>query len=162
MFPDRKLQLEILEKLKAVCPRNLSLKDFSSFAVDDNFATNLWYLEKHNLIKAHLSWNKDDSVTIGRMSITQDGVDFLEDDGGIGAMLKKVHIKFDSNDLKLIIASQIDKTNLPGDEKTAMKNILTTIKSDGMKAVVTELVKTGITKTPDLMQLIQTALTQVF
>ena len=58
------------------------------------------------------------------MKITATGLDFLEDDGGVSAILRTVTIKFDLGDLRARMATRIDSSDLPAEKKTSLAHAI--------------------------------------
>ncbi|SLM29600.1 hypothetical protein MTBBW1_1880037 [Desulfamplus magnetovallimortis] len=84
MFPDRKLQLKILEKLKQSYPASVDiskLKESLYTHEDPDFNINLHYLHDHGLIRG--------DVDFFLFQITVSGIDLIADDGGLNAILKE-------------------------------------------------------------------------
>ncbi len=92
--------------------------------------------------------------------ITANGLDFLEDDGGLRAILNKITIKIDSEDLQTLIANRLDKEDITPEKKGEILKTIKALPSDGIKAVYTRLINLGLDKTPDVIDLIQKLLQQ--
>lgn len=155
MFPDRRLQLKILEELKNVCPNSLAAQKLSCFSEENDFAANIWYLEKHGLIVANFTVRRKNDFILRKLSVTEKGVDFLEDDGGIAAILNKVHIKFDKDDLTALLTAKIAQSSLPAEEKKAVMDTIKSLPAEGVKTVYTHLLNLGLKNLQDIPQLIQ-------
>ena len=87
--------------------------------------------------------------------ITWRGIDFLEDDGGVSAILNKVVVKFDEEDLTKILTMKLAQSDLsPEDKKSVMKTIKS-LPAEGIMTVYTHLLTQGLKSLPDVPQLIQ-------
>ena len=52
-------------------------------------------------------------MEIWNPGITAKGLDFLEDDGGLSAILGAITVKLDPDDLRALIAARIEESDLP-------------------------------------------------
>lgn len=113
---------------------------------------NLHYLQEHGLVRLELSTSKQVGTLtypIFSASITGKGIDFLEDDGGLTAILGVVTIKFHQDTLsELETMIQLNET-LPKEEKATLLQKLRNLPEEGAKTLVQELVKAGLQKAPD-------------
>src|SRR4029453_11221674 len=108
---DRNLQRTILEQLRATYPETI---DFQTRAnLEPDLQSNLYYLHELKLIEAAVSGAIDNPHRIMWARITAAGLDFLEDDGGMSAMLKSVTIKFDEENLRAILENQVIASHMP-------------------------------------------------
>lgn len=159
---NRSLQRTILEQLRTAYPSIVDCQVLPEFDRDGAFQSNIFYLEEHHLIQ---SVAKSDKVCgrppmILTAKITAAGLDFLEDDGGLGAILNKVTVKFDSDDLCKLLSLKVDQLQIAPDKKD---NILSTIKqlpAETLRTVYIRLIEYGLDKAPDAYKLLQTYLVQ--
>ncbi|MCB2218081.1 MAG: hypothetical protein KQH59_18620 [Desulfobulbaceae bacterium] len=157
MSLDRELQRKILYELREAYPNDKSVQLMSCFQEGATFNKNLFYLHEHGLISGKIQHDRtieNQGKYITFAEITADGMDFLEDDGGLGAILNKVVVTFDRNDLDLIIRA-IDSTNVPAEDKQTLKSTLKSLPGEGLKAVYIRLIEAGLGKTTDVLQLIK-------
>src|SRR5271169_1802463 len=95
---DRKLQRDLLLLLRSAYPNEINSlpADFEMSAA----IPNLKYLEEHNLCKSGLGWRGNminQYVWAGGAKITAQGLDFLEEDGGLSAILGIVTVKIQAD-----------------------------------------------------------------
>ena len=91
--------------------------------LEDKFNKNLLYLIEHQLIEI----KKDVSTFETKnflLSITHKGIDFLEQDGGLSAILNVVTIKLHTDTIRDLI----DASNMSENEKNTLKEALSQIK----------------------------------
>ena len=114
----RALQLELLVRLRDVWPR--PMREFPKIdgISDDEIIRNLVYLEEHRLCSSGLLAGIDENYSYGGARITAIGLDFLEDDGGLSAILKTVTIKVHADTLRDMFNSKIETSALPQTEKS--------------------------------------------
>ncbi len=95
---DRNHQLKILEYLRDYyhCPADARVNE-QSFFHNEDYLMNLKYLYEYGLIKGYESKviGKRE-FSLGGVEITAKGLDLLEDDGGVGAILRSVVVKFEA------------------------------------------------------------------
>jgi len=87
MKVNRAMQRRILEELRDVYPEVIGFFNTSRFS-DQDFQGNLFYLCEHKFIDGTESEELGVPRHIVWASITAPGLDFLEDDGGLSAILR--------------------------------------------------------------------------
>lgn len=150
---NRELQKELLEILRSEFPDPfISPCEIFGEDLEKEAEFNLHYLQEHGLVRLELSNSKQVGTLtypIFCASITGKGIDFLENDGGLTAILGVVTIKFHQDTLsELETMIQLDKT-LPEAEKVTLLQKLRSLPEEGAKTLVQELVKAGLQKAPD-------------
>lgn len=151
---DRTLQNHVLHFLKShydnfiedrliydVCINGTELLDlneqfvlFPKIKVDmatlKHLRENLIYLSAHGLLE-------------------QKGIDFIEDDGGLSAILNVSTVKLHPSSVELLI-SVIDGSSLNPSDKQKMIDQLKSLPADAIKQILTELVNKGVSYLPAL------------
>ncbi|MGW8193905.1 MAG: hypothetical protein ACWGOX_06530 [Desulforhopalus sp.] len=90
MHLDRKLQLTILLELRENFPNDVAIHRLDCYSEKQYFIANLIYLREHGLVGGDVSEEFSAGGSAKSMTwaiITAKGLDFLEDDGGIKAIL---------------------------------------------------------------------------
>lgn len=143
---NRELQREILTKLREAYPEVADLSSFLDITNRNNQA-NLFYLAEHNLI-APEAMRRAMGVPRQMLTaqITAEGLDFLEDDGGLGAILNVVTVKMDAENLKAILEARINESDIPSEQKQSVIEKIRGFSGDVLKAVIIKLVEKGIEK----------------
>ncbi len=153
----------ILESLRDAYPEVLSDEFIDGYHLDrTGFIANISYLIEHDLIKRigrSGTFGEGIASDIMQAKITAKGLDFLADDGGISAILKTFTVKFDPDDLRKIIESRLDKSDIPPDKKESAKSLIKDASAQAWKSLCTKLINTGVDKVTDLYGLVQTTLT---
>lgn len=160
---NRPLQLKILESLRNYYPSIMQASVVKGDIDENLFIFNLVYLEEHELVELDaktVALNAPPQIYSAK--ITAKGLDFLEDDGGLGAILNTITIKFDPDDLRQLLFQKIEKNNIPEDTKETIKNIIKNAPADSLKVLYTKLVGLALDKVPDVYRLIQTWTGQSF
>lgn len=155
---DRALQQRTLEFLREHYPDEIELSELEGYQNDSQFMGNMFYLEEHGLIQAPAKrtgiYGLPSEIVTAK--ITADGLDFLEDDGGIGAILKTVTIKFDPEDLRKLIEAKIENAPIKPEEKSSMLKTIKQLPAEGLKELTKKLVGLGLDHAQDVPQLLQT------
>jgi hypothetical protein len=103
---NRSLQLRMLQALKGFYPANNP--DFiQQFGSDPDYIANLHYLRGHGLLTwaEYREGSESQPPRLLDFKITLAGLDFLEDDGGIGAILRTVAVRLEAHQLRHILAA---------------------------------------------------------
>jgi len=163
MKPDRLLQQKVLESLREQYPEIIDIAELPFYQRDAQFMGNLFYLEEHGLIQA-VAKRVDvfgAPPEIFSAKATAKGIDFLEDDGGVDAILKTITIKFDPEDLRKLIEAKIEKSPLKPEEKNSILKVIKQLPAEGLKELSKKLINLGLDHAQDVYQLLQTGLEQL-
>lgn len=164
---DRALQLEILNALIDCAPgtlNNTQLRELQEkFDSYDHFVACMLYLEMHGLvstpfIKSHPMGSGIEYIfNSDTCAITEKGIDFLLDDGGLGAILKVQTVRL-HNDTIIALEDIIREANMPEEQKKGLISKLRELPADAIKHLTLQLLSQGVQNLPRALQLIQTAL----
>jgi hypothetical protein len=152
---NRTLQLDVLRRLAEtypdpVAPQQLEL---DHMAPEVNF--NLRYLAEHDLIDAQVTKYLEGPAFVHALRITAKGLDFLQEDGGIGAMLSVVTVRLEAETLRALIEARLDQSPLPAEEKSKLKQWLQTASGEALKEATQRLVQAALDQVPDALQLLR-------
>lgn len=158
---DRQLQRQILTKLSESYPRgpkSAEIAELQGSIDDDTFCANLYYLNQHGLIGDCLSYAIGGQAMLnsGRMICTAKGMDFLADDGGLGAILGTVTVKLHEDTLRQLIEAKIQASDLPAEQKSSILKALREAPGETIKHLTTKLVDLGLENAPKAIPLFQT------
>ncbi|WP_375592201.1 hypothetical protein [Chitiniphilus eburneus] len=155
---NRPLQLEILKVLakiygfpyphdQALWPRNrlLALTDDR-----DELIVNLLYLGEHKLIEHHLTFYQEGGFDWRMLepTITKDGIDFLADDGGLGAMLNVVTFKLHVDSLRQIFEAHLQPMAAPPSERKGILETIRGLPSKSIEQLTLVLLEKGVAQLP--------------
>lgn len=183
---DRQFQRALLKNLYEHYPYHVKKDDYTNWyhdyysneetgdpitdgfneAIDDMYTNrlkfNLFYLEGHGLIKFI---NKDTYInrggpykTLPIISITEKGIDFIQDDGGLSAILNIITVRFDADTIRQLIESGLAKADIPDDEKNSIRHKLKELPGKAMETVVTTLIQSVLTNPTTAMKMVGNAL----
>lgn len=161
---DRTIQREILEFLAEAHPEKP--RDMSDYLRDKyskpQLIANCVYLEGHGLIKSGYRQTPTTNATwINQypFEITSDGIDFLADDGGLGAILGVVTVKLDASSIKALVMNQIDQaTDITHEERSRLKTLVCTAGDQSLRKLVDSLIERGfqaVSNSPQLIGMLQ-------
>lgn len=125
------------------------------------FLSSLVYLVESGLISrdSFKRANSDHSVVVRPWMtvITRDGIDYLRCDGGLSAILNVTTIKFHDDSIEAL-KSIIMNSSQPHEHKQKLIRELSKLPAESIRHLVLKLLDAGISRVPDVFQLIQTAL----
>lgn len=153
---DRELQLRILTCLRRMFPSSCNVfNDIEGTGESDQLIANLIYLEQHGLIDSGVIFGIDGHASYSRSAINASGLDFLEADGGVAAILKTVTVKFHADTLREIAEKEIDKAVIPAEEKSSLKKSLAALSDKTLQAGASDLMRIGIEHVPNAVHWLQ-------
>jgi hypothetical protein len=156
---DRDLQREILTLLADAHPRAPELADVRALhdrVGEDALASNLLYLEGHGLLTSGITMSLDGSIMIAlaAQEITSKGLDFIQDDGGISAILGVVTVRLHSDTIKDLIEAKVRDSDLPPADKKRWLDLLRSLPADATRQLVHKLMEKGLENAPAALALI--------
>lgn len=152
---DRELQKQLLQAMAERYPAECSPAQLGMNALDRKWAVNAAYMAEHKLIKTQSRGALGVVPQIWSATITARGLDFLQDDGGLGAMLGVVTVRFDADTLKAFISDHIDSSPMPDKEKSRVKTWLQSAGTEALKETTRRLVGAAIEHAPEALRLLQ-------
>lgn len=155
---DRNAQKKALEILYTAYPNDASNAQVaeikSAFHDEDNCYANLLYLEQHQLIRSGLRSDGWGFSMVNRPSITHRGIDFIRDDGGLGAILNVQTVKFHDSTI-IALEDIIRVTNLPEEKKSGLISKLRELPVDAIKHLTLQLLTPAVLHPQAVIQSIE-------
>lgn len=155
----RDLQRELLMSLKDHYPMMVNFKDLATSLDDDKrtefqVVQNLIYLDEHGLaeVKSSQTAGRSYEMRVSTARITHNGMDFLEDDGGLSAILGTVTVRLHADTIRDLIEARIASSDKPEPEKRKLLDALKTMPEEGLKRLITRLVDDGLSQAPGAWQ----------
>ncbi|MCL6236989.1 hypothetical protein M5F66_01300 [Acinetobacter sp. ANC 5033] len=166
MLLDRDLQLELLNKIAGCYPfvwmdyeRKPDTEEYFKIAI------NLNYLKGHGLlsedstsVRHSTSGSGGGNLLIIKPKITESGLDFLKDDGGLSAILGVVTVRFEADTIRTILQLKVDQSDLSPADKKKLHDVLQELPAENIKHLSTKIVDVGWDGLGSLMNLIQSSL----
>lgn len=115
---------------------------------DEKFIANIVYLEKHGLIEdgpsIRFSGTGDCFVGGGdQPRITEKGIDFILDDGGLGAILNVQTVKLHPDTIRDLLANAVEASSLTQEQKDSFLDQIKSVPADLAKDLLGKLVGKG-------------------
>lgn len=171
-FLDRALQQKILSGLSEIYPvgtHNLAdLKNLSRLDEidDDALLVNVTYLSEHGLlISGYKRIGRLHEVIfqhVGETKITASGLDFLQDDGGLSAILDTVTIRIDPRQFAEMLAMRIEADEKISHEKRSeIAAALRNLPAKAIEKLSSKAIDWAVENLPNALPQLQTWLAQV-
>lgn len=160
---DRELQRQLLLALYNATPDGLDYQIYSEmeakFDGQLNLIANLIYLQGHGLLTCRINQYLDDDFEVdsGQLKITSKGIDFIRNDGGLGAILNVINVRLHSDTVDKL-ESIIKNSSAPVEDKASMISTLRKLPEDAIKHLNLKLLDVGLSRMPDVFHAIQNAM----
>lgn len=167
MFLDREKQRILLIDLRRHYPGYASRTELipswvADDGIDQGYAKNLHYLAGHGLVELRTNPDRPRSngpSGIVQARITAKGLDFLEDDGGLSAILGTVTVRLHADTIRdLIEAKIVESKDVPEEDKPGMIAALKGMREEGLKQLTQRVVGYGLDQAPGAWSAITQAL----
>lgn len=151
---NRNLQQEILIQAAEAYPLAMSdesLEELRRNFGDEKLVRELKYLEESKLLHHEsIIIGIDNSLSFGIIKITNKGLDFIQSDGGISAILNVVTVRFEADTLAALLTAKINQSELTDDEKSSLVEAVKDLPAEGIKYLMTKVLDKGIDSIPNL------------
>ncbi|SEQ85470.1 hypothetical protein [Giesbergeria anulus] len=151
---NRDFQRKLLEQLANYYPHS-HVGCWTELHEDEaTVKVNLFYLQDHGLLEtdARVERNFGGGFAYVSSKITQRGLDFLEDDGGLSAILGVQIIKLHDDTIRELIALKINQSDLSPPDKRKLLDGLRELPAESIKHLAMKLIDMGLDKAPDAFQ----------
>lgn len=154
-FPSRAQQLDILQRLKAQYPGLVDVQGWEH----PHLTSELLYLRDHGLVTVELSQDlsliKPQAIFA---SLTAKGIDFLQGDGGLSAILGVVTVKLHEDTIKSLVQEKIMDSELSAPEKKRYLDALRNLPAESTTHLAKKLIDAGLANVPVAWNAIQNVL----
>ncbi len=154
---DRAIQRRILETLAAGYPDWTSPADMAEISEVTDLRRELHYLREHGLVE-FVEAEYSGGSQLRQMSITAKGVDFLADDGGLGAILGVVTVRLDVASVQALLVREVEESTEPETVKRKLIGQIKALPAEAVKVLATEGVKGALRHAPNGLQWLQSVL----
>lgn len=148
---DRARQRELLLELRGEYP-HLKHYQCKGDEAGRRETVNLYYLLEHGLIegKPHFPSTGDRSA-LWPVRINHRGLDFLADDGGLGAILGVVTVKLHDDTVRDLLMARVDADDKKDDTaKAKLKETIRSLPAEALSTLVKEAAKAGLAHVGDI------------
>lgn len=159
---ERALQRELLEYLAHEYPKAADFDDDDRFGGKANdVLVNLHYLHEHGLVDCNYAEYGDGNKEVMDARITAKGIDFLADDGGLGAILGVVTVRFDEVTIKQLLESKIDAADADPSTKEELKKSIRKMPGKMLEKLMEKTLDAGLASLPRLVPWLSHAIHQL-
>ncbi|WP_412550520.1 hypothetical protein [Shimia sp. MIT910701] len=142
---NRGYQREILETLASAYPADVDIEAEWPEQEDNSLKVNLYYLDEHGLTQNQVDRTKDEPWPLPRAcKITAAGLDFLEKDGGLGAILNTVTVRFEEEQFRSLIVTLVGHSELHDEEKETIIGKLKELPGHALNKIGDAVIAEGI------------------
>lgn len=144
----------ILEELYMSYPKGVSPSQIVSLCAiaDNEQEKTLCYLAEHGLITVPVQKYLGGGRSYGRVTITKNGIDFLQPDGGLSALAAPV-IRIAPESLIAVIDQALAAKGVSCEQRGLIKKSLGIAGAEALKVAVQRIISAGITYAPDITKL---------
>ncbi len=171
-FLDRALQRKILSGLSEIYPVGVlkfaDLKSISGLGDidDDALMVNITYLSEHGLLtngfKRFGGLSDVNFQHVGETKITASGLDFLQADGGLSAILDTVTIRIDSRQFAEMLAARIESdTNISHEKRSEIAAVVRSLPAKAIEKLSSKAIDWAVENLPSALPQLQMWLGQV-
>lgn len=162
---DRDYQKNLLSMLEENYPRiSNKVQNKIRSLIQENeskYLANAYYLQCHGLIENAVGKQNGATSTmfsLGIPELTVKGVDFLQQDGGLSAILNIQTIKLDKATLELLLTSRIEQAaHLSTEQKQGLIYFLKEAGQKAMQHTLEKLIDTALENPEAIIHIIQNA-----
>ena len=167
---DRALQKRILIGLAGTYPAGTYdvAKTLHPEVVEEvTLIRTLQYLDEHGLVsngfKLQSLLSGDDSwLEQNRTNITAKGLDFIANDGGLGAILNTVTVRIDASQWAELLASKVESLeSISHDERSEIAKVIRNLPAAAIGKVSARMLDWAVDHAGDALPLLRTLLSQV-
>ena len=151
---DREMQGRILKELAEIYPQKADIRSLADYG-GPGFEVNLLYLREHGLLNSLAKELVSGEFIVDRPVITARGLDFLQDDGGLSAILGVVTIRLHDDTIKQLLISRVQNSEADPTTKDQLINVIQSLPAEATKSVAMRVIEAGLESIPDAIQLLQ-------
>ncbi|ENU5341466.1 hypothetical protein ACHCAK_22400 [Raoultella ornithinolytica] len=142
---DRELQRYILSRCIEAYPAHTTWGSFPEIMQFDDvkLSANIIYLAEHGLLTIREQRSDDPYSFLDNMRATCKGVDFLQNDGGLSAILNVQTVKF-HREAVVVLEDLIAMSTMNNEQKEKAKSILGELSTEALKTVVQAATTAGL------------------
>lgn len=147
---DRALQRKILEVLSTQYPHAWCVDPRETFPDSNAYSVNIHYLAEHGLLTSS-------GLPVQRLEpkITAKGIDFLADDGGLGAILEVVTVKLHSETIRDLLISRVQESDEPDTVKSRLIDQLKATPAQALGQLTERALDAGLQAMPRFAEWLQ-------
>ncbi|MFC3180900.1 hypothetical protein [Cypionkella sinensis] len=144
----RGLQRQILTDLAGVYPKRVNISGAWDDVDRNTLIVNLRYLTEHHMVDMQWLALQNGEMKLGAPCITARGLDFLQDDGGLSAILGVVTVKLHDDSIKALLIARVNSTDAEEGVKDQLKDAIRSLPAEATKSVAMRLLEYGVSQSP--------------
>lgn len=148
---DRGFQLELLQHFAERYPHSPSIDEDFPYR-SNQLLVNLHYLSEHGLILGDWIQGSAGRAIPHRFRITAKGLDFLQNDGGLSAILGVVTVKLHDDTIRALLIDKVEKSDATPSAKTHLIAAIKSLPAEGLKSLAQKAMDAGIEHLPSAIQ----------
>lgn len=154
---DRGIQRQLLEALSHEYPNWADSKDLAHFAPGNTLKVNIAYLHGHRLVEAKFFDDLARGKVFAMACITEKGLDFLADDGGLGAILGVQTIRLHQDTVRDLLIARVRESEADNSIKGKLVDQLKALPAEAVSKLAEKALEKAIHHMPNAIQWLQTA-----
>ena len=116
---------------------------------EDKYVANVDYLQRHDLLEdgVKLVFSLDGRTQYSILAfpkITEAGIDFMLDDGGLSSILHVQTVRLHPDTIKALLVERMTSADIPESEKTSLINKVRSLPEEAAKRLLDKLLDKGI------------------
>lgn len=147
---DRAVQRLILNELAEIYPYRVETDALEARIGPEPYGYNLSYLIEHGLVDSQSIDYMDGGMDFHPPKITAKGLDFLQDDGGLSAILNTVTVRLHDDTIRRLLLDRVEKSDEPPSVKERLKEAIRSAPASALSQVAGEAVAAGVERLPDI------------
>lgn len=170
MKVNRSLQYELLTYLADLHPYGIRLDDrdirsqFGRHGEQALHSTAI-YLEEHGLVRSGLkrfgNLPGEGYEAMEPCEITARGIDFISDDGGLGAILNMITVKLDAEQWRELLAAKVEQLPIRPEEKGELAKTIRGLPAKALERVFEKLLDWSVDHAHDALPALRAVLAAV-
>ncbi|HJR73165.1 MAG TPA: hypothetical protein VJ806_05955 [Luteimonas sp.] len=155
---DRDLQRALLQRLADAYPDHVVANDLRDIAPGTELRVNIAYLSEHGLVDAQFYNLLSSGPQLASTKISARGLDFMTDDGGLGAILNVQTIRLHEDSVRALLIKKVEQSDGDATVKGKLVDQLRSLPAEGIRIVAEKALEAGIKGLPDAVRWLQTLL----
>lgn len=155
---DRSFQNELLQRMSKAYPAAVDFLGQNGERTYNEIIATLSYLDEHRLAVLRLNHCLDGSPSEFTGRITAKGLDFLADDGGLGAILDVVTVKLHHETVRDLLVARVEESTADPSVKARTISMLKDLPATTMQRLAQQAIDASLRQLPNAVQWLQNAM----
>ena len=152
----RETQRALLERLHSYYPAPIAIRELAEISDTESIAVNLAYLAEHGLVTADVRASGfAQTITVANAKITARGIDFLADDGGLGAILGVTVVRLHTDTVRELLIARVQASDEPMTTKERLIDQIRATPALAFGQIVQRALDAGLDAMPNAVDWLQ-------